>query len=151
LEEPERPRHMQDRLRVLGLTGCDTGCRCGLSRTSDLLYLAVPGPFTGHRCGQPNYQNEKPNNAKQEEATYGACDVNSWSGSSMHMVGRSSGGVVVVISILAAGVSAILYCAFVLDPWSTTRTRRVASSNFRHLRSTVWRKKFATTIFLQVL
>jgi hypothetical protein len=41
LEEPERPRHMQDRLRVLGLTGCDTGCRCGLSRTSDLLYLAV--------------------------------------------------------------------------------------------------------------
>jgi hypothetical protein len=43
LEEPGRPRHMQDRLRVLGLTGCDTGCRCGLYRASDLLYLAVQG------------------------------------------------------------------------------------------------------------
>jgi hypothetical protein len=43
LEETGRPRHLPGQLRVLGFTGCDTGCRCTPSRSSDPLNLPVPG------------------------------------------------------------------------------------------------------------
>jgi hypothetical protein len=42
LEETGRPRHLPGQLQVLGFTGCDTGCRCTPSRSSDPLNLPVP-------------------------------------------------------------------------------------------------------------
>jgi hypothetical protein len=45
--ESRRPRHMADRLRVLGFTGCVTGCRCNPSRSPDPQILPVQGGIPG--------------------------------------------------------------------------------------------------------